>query len=411
MRCAALHCGWQWVVANPVAFFIGCFTYFLCSPYLIPSTFIYIFSFYLFFIPAFLYAGIRDPDFIRAIPRNVGTMGIALFFLYVAEHGLIGQFPEQKFLTTAKDLLFNGLFILMALAVFQHRGDGYLRVLRPMVPVAALGAMIGIALYLMQGDFNERLTPFGKYKNNLLGANVYAITALIAVHLFFQPTTNRRWKIISALCVVLCTAMILLAQSRAPTLALGLCFGVTLLLYRQWRLIGIAAALAVIGTVDLAYYLQHDSSLLRLEALYHHVETIYNRPKYRLAIWSHALALIQERPWGGYGMRATFWANLPGSVNPHNLYLSALYYLGIPGLILLLVPLCAAFTTSLRRLALPYYKLCLVLLLYAVGATLTDQGQAVKSANALWIFYWLPIAMALARRPETPTQKNSVGQA
>lgn len=405
---AWLHSRWQWLRANPVVFFIGCFSYFLCSSYLIPSTFIYIFSFYLFFIPAFLYAWVRDPAFIQAIPRSVGTIGIAVFFLYVAEHGLIGQFPGQKFLTTAKDLAFNSLFILMVLAVFTRSSHDYLRVLRPMIPVAALGAIISIDIYLADGRFHERLAPFGKYKNNLLGANVYAIAAIVAAHTFFQPTSDRRWKILSALSVVLCTLMILLAQSRAPTLTLSVCFGVTLLLYRQWRLLGIAAALGLIGIADLSYYLQHGTSLLRIEALYHYVEMIYNRPKYRLAIWSHALTLIEARPWGGYGMRAAFWAYLPGSVNPHNLYLSALYYLGIPGLILLLVPLLAAFATTLQRLHTPYGKLCLVLLLYAVGATLTDQGQAVKSANALWIFYWLPIAMALAQgRP----QKVSVGQA
>jgi O-antigen ligase len=91
---------------------------------------------------------------------------------------------------------------------------------------------------------------------------------------------------------------------------------------------------------------------------------------------------------------------IPGAVNPHNLFLSTLYYYGILGLSLLLVPLFSAFVVCLKQRHSPYHQLCLILVVHAVVATFTNYGQVVQSPSPLWTIYWLPIAMALARPRE-----------
>ena len=194
--------------------------------------------------------------------------------------------------------------------------------------------------------------------------------------------------------------VIVISHERGPLLALVVAATVGIAVLRQWKLFGLLCLGSLIFGGDFLYYWFQHTSILTLQKPYQIiVDFLLDRDtlNVRTRIWSYALELITQRPWTGYGLQSTFkLEGSAGSVNPHNLYLSTAYYLGIPGLTLLLVPLFAAFAYALRGLASRRNQLCFILLVHAVLATSTNYGQVVKSAAPLWTIYWLPIAMALA---------------
>jgi O-antigen ligase len=207
---------------------------------------------------------------------------------------------------------------------------------------------------------------------------------------------------------------IILTTQRGPLLGLVAASGVAMVLLCRLRYIAGAGMGALVVGLDYATFHTNGISLLHLDAIYGAItHFLTQRDSIRLIIWQHAFELIGQHPWRGYGLQAKFvMEGLPGAVNPHNLFISTLYYLGIGGLGLLLMPLAMAFVVSLNHRRNPYHQLCLILLVHAVVATFTNYGQVVKAPYALWTIYWLPIAMALARNTLKPdTQKLSVGHA
>jgi O-antigen ligase len=376
------------------------FVYFLCSQILTNATAIYNIGYYGLVLPSFLYAAIKHPSRIRQIPCSVGAVGIAVFLVFVALHAVIGQFPDQSLSKTLLGALFTGIFVLMSMSFFNARDIDSLALLRCFLLTVIVMAPISYVLFRIHPT-TYSLLPIGRAHNPIPIGNLYAMAALIATWLFFQPRTSMRWKLTALYGIATVILTILATTQRGPLLALFVGGAAGLLIMRQWKWLALGGGLALILGADFYYYTTHGHSLLQLDTA-HAAITFYftQRDSLRLDIWQQALAYIAERPWLGYGMQAKFYLEgVPGAVNPHNVFISTLYYTGIVGLGLLLLPLIAAFTFALRAWRSPYHQLCLMLLVHAVVATSTNYGQVANAAAPLWTIYWMPIAMALARAP------------
>lgn len=395
---------------RPKLVFACLFFYFLASQLMTSSTFIYHVGFYGLLLPSFLYALAKDRALLAQIPYNVGTLGLVMFHLFVAAQSVIGGYADPSLAKSLFEVLLSLLFVLMALAIFADRRIDSLTLLRSFMLTVTLFAPLSI-LWDALDPTSDRLLPIGRAHNPIPIDNLYAIGALIGVWMFFQAGTSRRWKLLAVLCLMLCILVTLLTTQRGPLLALAAAGLAALMLLRQWRPVLLAAgAVAILGT-DFYYYHTHGGSLLHLERVHAAItHFLFARDSSRLAIWQQAFAYIAAAPWQGHGLQATFVIDgLPEAVNPHNGFISALYYHGVAGFALFLIPLIAAFVYAFRGRSAPYHQLCLILLVHAVVAISTNYGQMVKAPSPLWTIYWLPVAMALAR--PVSRQKLSVGQA
>lgn len=379
--------------------FVASFFYFLCSQLLTNSTFIYHLGFYGVLLPSFLYVAIKQRTLYHIIPYHVGTLGLMVFFCFAIVHAVLGGFADQALSKILKDITLNGVFLVMALLIFTNRSADSPALLKSLVVTTLVMIPVSYVYFLYTPAKTLHFLPIGRAHNSIPIGSLYAVAALIALWHFCQKSTPARVNILCVLCYLLTVLAIIVTTQRGPLLGLAAGTGIAVLLLCRLRtrlLLGLAA-LALIG--DCLLYFSEQANILPLDTLYGMVTHFFTqRDSTRLIIWQHAFIRILDAPWLGHGLRAAFSVEgIPGAVNPHNLFLSTLYYYGIVGLGLLLVPLLSAFVISWQQRRSPYHQLCLMLLVHAVAATFTNYGQVVQSPSPLWTIYWLPIAMALAR--------------
>jgi O-antigen ligase len=141
-------------------------------------------------------------------------------------------------------------------------------------------------------------------------------------------------------------------------------------------------------------YTAHHSAFLPLTHIYDAVAHLQDRPSHRGGIWQMAIGLIMQQPWFGYGMQAKFSYGY-GGVNPHNIFISAFFYTGIVGGVLLLAVVASSLRVAWQHRRTPQGALAFTLLLHAIFACMTDQGQYVHSPAPQWTIFWLPVALAI----------------
>lgn len=388
--------------SNANLIFVAGFFYFLCSQLLTNSTFIYQLGFYGVLVTSFLYIAFKQRSSLPPIPYHVGTLSLLVFFIFAVAHTVLGAFPDQPILKALKEIILNGMYLYMALTVFTRRSIDSPALLNSLVFTTVMMIPVSYVFYIQGPAETMHFLPIGRAHNAIPIGSLYAFAALIGFWQYFQPGTTARLKIVCGLCYVLTVLAIIATTQRGPLLALvmGTGTGILLLCRLRYSLIAGTIALALVG--DYLLYFTHGAGILPLDSAYALITHFFTqRDSTRLVIWQHAFTLILDAPWLGHGLHAKFAVEgISGAVNPHNLYLSTLYYYGIVGLGLLLVPLLSAFVVSAKQCRDPYHRLCLILLIHAVAATLTNYGQVVQSPSPLWTIYWLPIAMALARPRE-----------
>jgi hypothetical protein len=195
------------------------FVYFLCSQILTNATAIYNIGYYGLVLPSFLYAAIKHPSRIRQIPCSVGAVGIAVFLVFVALHAVIGQFPDQSLSKTLLGALFTGIFVLMSMSFFNARDIDSLALLRCFLLTVIVMAPISYVLFRIHPT-TYSLLPIGRAHNPIPIGNLYAMAALIATWLFFQPRTSMRWKLTALYGIATVILTILATTQRGPLLAL-----------------------------------------------------------------------------------------------------------------------------------------------------------------------------------------------
>lgn len=390
----------------PLALFTAWFTYFIASQYFIESSFLYRAGFYVTVL-VFIALWIRWPGQVHAIPRHFGARSLATLGLFIIFHALVISQGEGAS-KTLRDLATNGVFVLMCLTMFCQDDAVWDRFIRVFLVVVAASAVISLLRYCMTANLLlERLSPIGRHANPLLGANMHGFALMMALAVVFRPHQPRWLYGVAATLLVLVPVLTFLSQSRGPMLAQIIGVGLACIVFRRYRLLALLVLAALLGAGALLYARFNPGVWPMLEALQAKIEfMLVARDSMRLQIWQYTLGMIEQRPWTGYGLRNIFFMeSAPTVVNPHNIFLSAAYYTGWPGLVMLLAPLAASFVYAWRDHSW-YGRLCLLLLVHGVVALFTDGAHPIKSPAPMWTLYWLPLAMAMTR-----PQKVSVGQA
>ncbi len=287
-------------------------------------------------------------------------LAILLLFLLLPVNYLFSANPDQAITPILR--LLGGVALYYAVVRWAGTLDR-MRKLVTITSVAALGlctlAVISIdwvsyKLFFIPPQLYERLpvlTSDTIHPNVLAGSLIAIIPLAFAMLLYNFSQSSIFERFIYSGTVIMSVGVLLLTQSRAAILALLLVLLILLFMRSRWAwylpLVGLLAGLGMalwLGMVEVRYLLNNFLSLAGLGQ--------------RLDIWQRMLYMLQDFPLSGVGMgnfaeafRVLYPMSLEASYplpHAHNLFLQVGADLGIPGLIVWLAILLAAFFAALQ---------------------------------------------------------------
>jgi len=252
--------------------------------------------------------------------------------------------------------------------------------------VAAITAIVSI-IYFYSSPLS-RLSYLGdQVRNSIVGASVYGMVALACYfHVLKRQKTNV-WIYAVLFVVILFSAA--LTRSRGPLGALLITFLIGAVLTRNKKLLATVLCVIIIG--GLIFF--------NVEGL---KEMITGRGfSYRLEIWQQIIARIKESFLFGEGVSTDnkfIMADGSKFRHQHSVYLGTTLYGGLIGLFLLLIlqalALWEGFLCFLRENDFTY----VALLLFAFICITTMNHTVFNHPDALWLYFWLPVALLAAKR-------------
>ncbi|MGN4048890.1 O-antigen ligase family protein [Pseudomonas sp. SM4] len=275
-------------------------------------------------------------------------------------------------------LLFAGSYLLV-----RYRND----ILQPLLFTAALVALIATTCFLFQFarvyEPGMRLVGGGAFDNPLLSSHLFGFFS--AYWLAVTMTCKRRqmmWLSVPAMAIMFMA--VIGTGSRTPLVALTM--AALWLCFICWnrRSLGLLAALAASGIAVLTAFSQM---------------IIERGDSYRLEIWQQVLHLIGEHPWIGHGYNASLAIDPGVGYNfqePHSFVLGVLFYVGIFGLLPWLFFLAWGLLSSWRQRVQPLLIMASTLLVFGIGAGLTEGGGIISRPKEHWFLLWIPLALIAA---------------
>ncbi|MFO2463221.1 O-antigen ligase family protein [Pseudomonas sp. 15FMM2] len=220
----------------------------------------------------------------------------------------------------------------------------------------------------------------GALDNPLLSSHLFGF---FCVYWLYICATSKRlqvlWFAAPALAIML--AAVLATGSRTPLVALVLAILWLSFTARNHRSALMIAGL-VLGAVGIALLFP---------------EQITQRgSSFRFELWGMSLQRIADHPWIGHSYDSKLYLTLEGGKQlrePHSFALGVLYYVGIIGFIPWIFMLGWALYKSFTLRAQPLFILASSLLVYGIGAGLTEGGGILSRPKEHWFLLWIPLAL------------------
>lgn len=220
----------------------------------------------------------------------------------------------------------------------------------------------------------------GALDNPLLSSHVFGF---FCVYWLYVCVTSQRlhvlWFSVPAMAIM--TAAVLATGSRTPLVALTLTILWMTFVSRNRR-----SALLIAGLVVGA------AGLLLI-----YPELITSRgSSFRFELWSMSLQRIAEHPWIGHSYDSELYLTLADGYElrePHSFALGVLYYVGIIGFIPWIFMLALGLFKGFKQRAQPLFILASSLLMYGIGAGLTEGGGILSRPKEHWFLLWIPLAI------------------
>lgn len=220
----------------------------------------------------------------------------------------------------------------------------------------------------------------GALDNPLLSSHVFGF---FCVYWLYVCVTTQRlhvlWFSVPAMAIM--TAAVLATGSRTPLVALTLTILWITFVSRNRR-----SALLIAGLVVGA------AGLLLI-----YPELITSRgSSFRFELWSMSLQRIAEHPWIGHSYDSELYLTLADGNElrePHSFALGVLYYVGIIGFIPWIFMLAWGLLKGFKQRAQPLFILASSLLMYGIGAGLTEGGGILSRPKEHWFLLWIPLAI------------------
>lgn len=273
------------------------------------------------------------------------------------------------------------LFIALALMALQDR-DQLMRTLRICALFAAFAVLVNLLIYHFDPKQGERMIGTGALHNPLLTSHLlgFVCTYWIAAWV----SNNEKHQVVPIILVSMVLPGLLATGSRTPLLALVLT-SLWLMVMNGRRAFYLALALL--------------AGVLLLLVV--HPEALLNRgASYRPELWSEAIRQAIDQLWLGGGFDSKFLYEVPGTglvlSDPHNVELAVLMELGLVGLGIWAVMYGLLFWRCLEERNNAAVQITSALVVYGIGAGLTEGGNFLSRPNESWFLVWIPLALCCA---------------
>lgn len=327
------------------------------------------------------YAGLGLPALIwwlRVPTRALGPYAIApVFFVCLALFALALGLSDAAF---AKDAVY--VLALFLACVMLERNEGSVRRMFLLFSVVAVSllvaAMVEWVLSVRSSGVAPRVALWGRSENPIFAA-LMIISGLVFLWVFHaeerlaRHSPAARWGgllVLTALCVLAGVVF----QARSALIGFALFLGG----YALQRRLFLAVA-AVMGLIVLALFASGGVEIL-LERGF----------SYRPEIWEASLQRVSDECGLVAGCGKDEHRLLGQFYHPHSAYVSALYYGGVPSLAAFAAMAVAFFVATWRA-----RSSWLLVALVGWGGLVTETNGVITSPRTLWVFFWIPVFMAL----------------
>lgn len=331
------------------------------------------------------------------------TSALALLLVFIAYMSINSILLEDG-MQSLRRLVFIALFVFM---VANFSSEPRLPFLL-LVFVAVIGATFAgfslVNLYRMEeltfmyrkgAVFSSGITGLADFGNTIVAAMHYAACYCAALWLYLG-SKGRCLAVVWAACAMLTGLYIVMTFARTGWMAcLIITFVLVLFSVRSRDWYRLTPMVLVIGALLVWFSYSHLA-----------YEVTVRGVTYRDDIWASVLDKIKLKPFFGYGAGHDLG---PISINEgaqvvgtaHSTYLEVAYQFGMIGFILMLCSIFLALkrllSLSLQRAGMSFYSYGLAMLSAALIVMIVELNGFVSSPNLLWMWFWLPIGVALSR--------------
>ncbi len=297
------------------------------------------------------------------------------------------------------------VFLTCMVAAFDRIPQFENRLVVSVAASAAVSALLCIIAYVIDTPADERLT--GLFRFNNPGKAGRAFCAAFPFAMLLVCASRGKTRALGAVALGLLLLALYLTDTRAAWLAviftvLVLLLSQTLQRARNFALMFCSACL--LGVLLL-------NQLLQIEVVN---ELLLPRGEsFRLSIWKANLARALE---------ANIWLGASQLVDPrvvvdghsfrgaHNMYLSVFMQGGVVGLMAFLGVVLVTTLRLMGNMHRSLARLGLCLLIGGAVAFIFGGDRIIDKVNYVWLFLWLPVAIALSMHPPTLSNEGNAAR-
>lgn len=332
-----------------------------------------------------------QPRLLKRLLYNPLILTFIVFGCYTVL-SLLWSDTDNKFSSLAKRPLYV-LMLFLGVGLLALKSPQRLNTLLLLAGgIAAGSGALSFAYFLYSTGGVGRLSGYGALFNPLLAAHVYGFFAAFWLATWFTRVDAHGSAVLPVLLLLVLGVVLLGTGSRTPLLALSLTL-IWLTATHASRRSLIAGACAILLAAGLL--------LLLPEAL------LQRGLSYRPEIWLGALQLAADSPWFGYGFDHTLSIPLQSKSltfnDPHNIELAVLLAGGLTGLILWVSLYAIALLFAWRNRHNALVMTASALVIYGLGAGLTEGRGFLSRPNEHWFLIWIPLALLAATRFISPS--------
>lgn len=372
----------------------------LTSIYILPSQSASSFATYLLLVV--LIASLVSSRPMRPFELPTWALMIVLLVAYLCASSLWSTSATARDVFSIMVRAVLVLTCVLAVARSQLRVPAFMTWLeRGICAAAVVAAVVAMADFYLFPTWDDRLWGLGQLDNSVTAALGFAGAAIVAVSLADRMKGFESCAALIAACVLIVT--VALTGSRSGYLALVM--GAAMLVATRGR--GRAAvwvAVAMVGSLlvaGVAFLFSPDAIIGAL---------LPRGTSLRPEIWAAQIeSLRSDGIWFGRGILSDDEVMAAGLTiaHPHSLFLSIAVQGGLLGLTLFMAVIVLGGARLWRARATVEARLGLGLLAGGVGGHLFDGHELIDKVGLSWLFFWLPLGLALTFRHSR--QANSVG--
>lgn len=278
--------------------------------------------------------------------------------------------------------------LLFSYAMFQYQQYQpshifkVLQVSGLLVLLATLYALFKTIPHLTPG---YRMIGTGALSNPLLSSHLFGFFAVYWI-VCATHSTKHRSMLLNAIAALVMLFAVAATGSRTPFVALAL-VAVWMSALRPNKTMLVLLSSATLAAAGILIALAPANFIER-------------GASYRPEIWHKAITLIEQSPWIGHGYSSPLAIRVDALnttfSEPHSFALGVLYDLGLVGLVFWLAMQFLTLKEGWTHRQDWRFVLVSALMVYGIGAGLTEGGGILSRPKEHWFLIWIPLALMIA---------------